>query len=545
MRKSRIYTIGLVAILTLQLACKKQLDVVNPNQATLENAATEAGIISLAVGSVYSNGFNQVDVTTLNWLGDSYFSLCYGFHELMADVVSAEAANQSINVVNLPDYVIYDNGVKQNNTSSSRNAFRLTNSRNNRQQNPTYYEWTYMYTLNNACNNLLDVVEKITFSGDALVKKNTVKAWAYWWKGYAYSRIGSLYYAGLINNTTGGKVSDYKIHDEIIAESNSNLEKANTLLSAITAAGDYTTMLRQMIPTFLQTGHGGVPTPQVWIRNINSLKARNFLANKRTKVMTAADWNTVLTLASAGIQAGDAVFTGRTSSINGFFSSGGGSVAILTTGDPAGSTFKISERFIQEYKAGDKRLANNFGQLASPYLNQVGGFTFSNRYELLDGGNGLSGVVTLSNSTPGEYELYIGPSYEENELMKAEANINLGNIDAGLTSVDKIRQYQGAAIAAVSGTGLTKEQALEELRRERRVALIFRGTSFYDARRWGVTDDITKGGGRTNAVVVTSTGVVNTHATINYNFLDYWDVPDDESALNPPAAGSAPIKNPN
>jgi hypothetical protein len=52
------------------------------------------------------------------------------------------------------------------------------------------------------------------------------------------------------------------------------------------------------------------------------------------------------------------------------------------------------------------------------------------------------------------------------------------------------------------------------------------------------------GGGRTNAVVVSSTGVVNTKATINYNFLDYWDVPDDELSLNPPVTGSAPVQNP-
>ena len=157
----------------------------------------------------------------------------------------------------------------------------------------------------------------------------------------------------------------------------------------------------------------------------------------------------------------------------------------------------------------------------------------------------MSGVVEYSNSTPGQYEVYIAGSYEENELMKAEANINLGNIDVGLASVDLVRQYQGAGNAAVSGTGLSKPQALEELRRERRVALVFRGTSFYDARRWGVIDDVSKGGGRTGAVVISSTGVRNTNATINYNFLDYWDVPDDEVALNPPAAGSAAVKNPN
>lgn len=544
MRHKNIF-VALAFLLVMLSACKKQLDVVNPNQATLENAKDEAGIISLATGSVYINGFNQVDVTTLNWLGDSYFSLAYGYQELMADVLSAEAANQSINVVNLPDYVIYDNGVKQSNTSSSRSVFRIANTRDNRQNNPAYYEWAWMYALNNACNNLLDVVGDVSFSGDAASKQNTIKAWAYWWKGYAYSRIGSLYYAGLINNVTGSKVSLYQIHDSIIAESNRNLDKAAASINAVTSGSDYSAILARIIPQFLQTGHGGVLTQQMWIRNINTLKARNLLVNKRTKNMTAADWNSVLTLANAGIQQNDFVFTGRTTNINGFFSSGAGSAAILATGDPSGSTFKISERFIQEYKPGDQRLANNFKTLTPPYINQVGGFTFSNAHELLDGGNGAPNVVVLSNSTPGQYELYIAGSYEENELMKGEANINLGNLDPGLASVDKVRQYQGAGIANVSGTGLTKAQALEELRRERRVALIFRGTSFYDARRWGVIDDISKGGGRTGAVVISSTGVLNTNATINYNFLDYWDVPDDESALNPPSAGSAPVKNPN
>jgi hypothetical protein len=71
--------------------------------------------------------------------------------------------------------------------------------------------------------------------------------------------------------------------------------------------------------------------------------------------------------------------------------------------------------------------------------------------------------------------------------------------------------------------------------------LAFRGVSFYDARRWGLTE---KGSGRTNAVVLDKTGVVNTKATIHYNFLDYYDVPDNELAYNPAGSGSAPTKNP-
>ncbi|HSR38051.1 MAG TPA: hypothetical protein VLL95_04000, partial [Phnomibacter sp.] len=68
-----------------------------------------------------------------------------------------------------------------------------------------------------------------------------------------------------------------------------------------------------------------------------------------------------------------------------------------------------------------------------------------------------------------------------------------------------------------------------------------RGMSFYDARRWGVID---KDGGRTKAVALQSNGKLSTNATVYYNFLDYWDVPDNELTYNPPAAGSAPVKNP-
>jgi hypothetical protein len=72
------------------------------------------------------------------------------------------------------------------------------------------------------------------------------------------------------------------------------------------------------------------------------------------------------------------------------------------------------------------------------------------------------------------------------------------------------------------------------------VALAFRGLSFYDARRWGVLDN-----GRTGAVVISKDGSsISKNASIKYSYLDYWDVPDNELANNPAAAGSAPLKNP-
>ena len=552
MKKYKYLSICFAAITLLGASsCKKELDVKNPNSPTLDQARDEPGIISLSTAAVYLSGFNGNNPTIIanqNWLGDSYFSLGIGFHELLGDNISAEASNQNINVVNLPDYVVLDNGTKITNTSPSKSVIRISNARDKKPANMFYYEWAYMYSLNNACNQVLSLVDAVKFTGDAATKKNTIKAWAYWWKGFAYSKIGSIYYAGIIDNTVGignssALVSTYVTSAAMITEANRNFDEASTLLSGITNTSDYSTVLGKLLPDFVQTGKGGILTPDMWIRNINTMKARNLLANKRVNAMTAADWNAVLTLANAGIKSSDFVFTGRTTGTNGFFSAGGGSVAAMTTGLPKSSTFKVSERLIQEYEPGDKRLAVNFA--TNKYINQVGGFTFSTRWQLLDA-NGVDkgGVAVLSDKTPGNYELFIAGSYEENELMKAEALINTGNISAGLLSINNVRTYQGAGLPALSGS-LSLTAAKEELRRERRVALVFRGVAFYDARRLGITDDISKGGGRTNAVVLGADGVLSTHATINYDFLDYWDVPADEFVINPPAAGSAPIKNPN
>nr|WP_294941878.1 RagB/SusD family nutrient uptake outer membrane protein [uncultured Mucilaginibacter sp.] len=548
MKNFKIFsTLFLTTALLGAVSCKKELDVKNPNSPTLEQAKTESGIISLASGGVYISGFNGSNPSVLNGLnalGDSYFSQGIQYHELLGDNIGAEASNININVVNLPDYATFDDGTKVSNTSPQKSVLRISNTRDKRPSNVFYLEWTYMYGLNNACNQVLDLVDGIAFSGDATAKKNTIKAWCYWWKGFAYAKLGSLYYAGLINDKVNGVSSSYVTSVALIAESNKNLDAAAGLLNGITNAADYTAVMTKLIPSFVQVGHGSVPTPTMFVHNINSLKARNIVATKKVSDMTAADWSAVLTLVNSGITATDNVFVGRTSVSNGFFSATGGSVAALTTGPPKGTTFKISERFIQSYQPGDKRLSNNFIAV-TPYLNQVGGFTFSTRWQLVDGSNKQAGVQVLSDRTPGNYELFIGPSYEENELMKAEALINTGSVPAALQSIDNVRTAQGAGLALLAGSGVTAAQATAQLRSERRVALVFRGLAFYDARRYGITYDASKGGGVTNAVVVGSTGVVSTHASINYNFLDYWDVPADEFVLNPPAAGSAPIKNPN
>jgi hypothetical protein len=537
------------AILLSGSCSKTELNVQNPNNPTPASAATESGLLALGLGVIYQNGFNGITDAkyTNSFLGSSYFFLAPAYHDLMADVVSAEAANNITNQVSVPDNVTLDDGTKIVNSAPAKQVVRIDNSRTKTGSNMFYYEWTWMYFMNNGCNGVLSFLDNTSFTGaDSVSKRNTIKAWAYFWKGYVYSHIGSIYYAGLIKDDYTKLSNDYKSSADMIVAANANYDKAIAALTAVTSTSAYNTIVAALIPTQCQTGKGGILTAAMWIRNINTLKARNLLVNKRVKDMTSTDWNSLLTLVTTGVTSSDLVFTARSASTGGFMSATSGSVSSLTTGNPTSTTYKISERLIQEYKTGDKRLDSNFIKVPT-YLNQKGGFTFSTRYRLLDSG-GASKTYTvrsLTSKVVGGYELYIGASYEENELMKAEANIKLGNIATGLASIDAVRTYQNAGLTAVSGVITDATLAYEELRRERRVALLFRNVALYDARRWGVLDDVSAGGGRTGCVVVNSTtGVVSTNATINYNFIDYWDVPDDEIALNPPSATSAAVKNP-
>ena len=551
-----LYTSCLTALLFGAVSCKEQLDVGNPNAPTYTaNVNTETGLINFAQGAVYINGFagNGQDV----WLGDSYFSLPWGYSALMADLVGADASNNQVTTIGQPDYIILDDGTKVTNPSPQIGIIRSYNSRaaTGAGNNPLYYQWTNMYSLNNGCNQILSLVDGIKFSGDAASRMNTMKAWAYWWKGYAYASIGSMYYAGLISETASASNGNYVLHDAIINQSNTYFNMAATALSAVTNTADYEAVLGALIPAASQIGHGGVLTVDMWKRNINTMLARNILVNKlapfvngnpnatiaksSTTAMTTADWNTVLTLVTNGVQKTDLVFTGRSTANNNFFSPTGGTVAALTTGTNTSTTFRISERFIQNFNAGDKRFTNNFST-ATTYNNN---YIYTTRYSLIDGGAGAAGVYVYGSRTALAYELFIAGSYEENALMLAEANMRLGNIEAGLGYVDAERAYQGAGVATVAGTGLTLSGALNELTRERRVALFSRGLSYYDSRRWGWIYDIANGGGAYNQTVVTAAGAVNKKVTINYNFLDYWDVPADEAVLNP-STSSVATKNP-
>ena len=556
--KSLINKSILVSILTIfAIACKKQLDIKNPNQPNPETLKTENGIIAYGLAGVYQNGFRSTKYGD-GVVGEAFFSFANAYHELLGDVVGIEAANVYANQLGCPDKVTLDNGTSVLNPGTPNRSTLVIREKNlnaSAGANPLFYEWSWMYALNNACNVILENVDGVTYSGDAATKKAVLKAWAYWWKGYAYSRIGSMYYAGLIRNASQlvnpNPEGSYVAASAVITESNSNYDKAATILNALTVNATYTATLAKLIPDFCQVGKGLPPTPAMWVRNINTMKARNILVNKTTTAMSAAEWASIVTLTSSGIQPSDYVFTARSNTTSDLMSTSGGTVAAKTTGSAGSNTYKVSERLIQDYRAGDQRKANNFVQAASPWIGNIDrGNAFHTRWGLKSAGNGIAGVIVYTNtSAAGLYEFYIAGTWEENELMRAEATMygngfSAPSITTAMGIIDGVRSSQGAGLAPVAGVITTQAAAKEELRSERRVGLAFRALAFYDARRWKVIDPVSAGGGRTGCVLISNAGALNTNATIDYNYLDYWDVPDNELAYNPPAAGSAPVVNP-
>ena len=544
--KNNKILVGILGVTLSLTACKKDLDITNVNSPTPASAQNENGVTALAQGTVYLNGFYNLKYS--DGVYGRFWAGAMGFQEIMGDVIGAEAANAFMNQIGCPNKVTLDNGTVVTNPSNPKTQYELVRYANQNAQggsNTTFYEWAYMYNMIAASNKILELADKTTFTGaGAATKKATIQAWAYWWKGYAYSRIGSTYYAGIIQNqptdavATNGK---YVTKEAIITEASSNFDKAVTALGAATSTADYSATLGKLIPVNLQKGKGGILTIDMWKRSINTMKARNILVNTTRASMTASQWNNILTLANDGVRATDLIFTARTDANGSFIES---TVAdkigqAATTGST--NTYKLSERWVQEFVAGDKRRDNNVITLASVGLfNTDRGNSFNTRYSLKYGGAGLAGVITWANNAIGANEITIAATYEENELMKAEALIMTGQVDKGAASIDAVRTYQGAGLTALAA-GLTQAEAYEQLRRERRIALAFKGLSFYDARRWEI---IAPDKSRTGAVVLSSTGVVSTNATIVYGFLDYWDVPDNELAYNPAEAGSAPTKNP-
>ncbi len=499
-----------------------QLEVQNLNNPRFDVLNTESGLLSLATGAYQTS----IDADADQIFDYNFAWFVHAYHESMADAIYIPFGNWSFRWVNQPTSITLDDGtlVTPPQEGPQPEALRTRNVRTQTTENAFSHEWMTMYKTNNTGNYILSLVDKIDIRDDADLKRKAFKAWAYFWKGYAYSRIGSMYTDGIITSQPDTTNTNYVPRQRMIEEATINYDAAIEELNQID--GDISGFMSTIIPpvfapsSFRGNSSSQLLTKEMWIRNINTLKARNILVNKKVDEMTATEWSEIQSLTNEGLLPGDFVFIIKQDGIN-FNLSANVPIRLLI-----GWHF-LSERLVQDFKSGDKRRTDNIVELRNAQVNRSGrGIQYGTRWGFNDG--------DYASRINERINIYYGATYDENELMKAEALIYSGQIEDGLAIIDNIRQHQNAELGAVAGTGLNQTGALEELRRERRIGLLLRGVGFYDARRWRVTEPTSQGGGKTGAVVLDATGNLNTNATFNYNYLDYWDVPDQEAAFGAP-----------
>jgi starch-binding outer membrane protein, SusD/RagB family len=540
-------------------ACKKSiLQLANPNSPTPQGSlVTEGGIDAFAQGVytkwvAFETGDGNIDFFDISWLmeanmGDEDFSPYSNF-----------GGRYPMNIAQITLPLPYNTVI--NNPSgfaSQLDILEAENSRTAGDGNSIQYEWDVFYYINAQANYLLNALSNpaLKLSGDAATKKALLTAWAYYWKGYSYSKLGSMYIAALIDDspdsTANGLTSnDYVVHDSVISAANRNFETAVSIFSGITESEDYDTTLLQIVPTFnLPNQH---ISPAMWIRQIKTFEARNYMANHKVASMVANDWTTILNLASQGMQQGDFTLQWGMSP-NGIadVSNTGGFIfhplERLTV--QGGALTFVSERLIQDIQPGDNRFTKGFQPYPGGEIVNVRsrGIQFGTRYGVVDIENGgLYGTEDFQGTVP------IAPTWEENALMTAEADIYLGNINTGLALIDQVRASQNAGLPLLAGSGISQDSAISQLHSERRIGLYHHNVAWYDARRWGITAPASQGGGRTGNILVPGSliGGGSTPATIlpcfiNYDFTDYWDVPANELNFNPASTSSAPVANTN
>lgn len=541
--------IAFIAIVIFFTNCKKtDLQLDDPNSPTPAGSlATVKGVEQFALGmwaKLYSG--NNLLVHSMN------------MHSFMGDEQWTSAGNFGWRYVNQvdkitlpPPYNTVVPGVLVIDQPTQLKALNNLAATNGSQTNALVYEWNMAYLVNGQANFLLAAVENpnITLSAS---KKATLMAWAYWWKGFAYSRIGSMYIAGVINNKTDGSTdSQYRTRQEMITEANANFDKAIALLAPLAANdSEYNNTLNAIIPNFNKPTPNVTITPQMWVRGINTYKARNLLVNKKVTELTAGDLTSLRSLANAGMVEGDITFLLGISAIAGEGISPNNQQHILLWNSHANNPGWMypSERWVQDFKPGDQRMVKGVSVLPTPEVNRSArGIQFGTRYFFTAIQNG---GYWSTNARTG-FANFAG-SWEENALMLAEADIRTNQIEAGLARIDRVRVANGAGLAATVGTGLTQAQALEELRKERRIGLTLKGLAFYDARRWGVITKASAGGGRANANVLVPNSMIGVTPNggftvlptfMDYNYMDYWDVPVTEFSFNTPSSSSPAIAN--
>ncbi|MGI9174880.1 MAG: RagB/SusD family nutrient uptake outer membrane protein [Rhodothermales bacterium] len=337
-----------------------------------------------------------------------------------------------------------------------------------------------------------------------------------------------MYQEGLILDEADQTEADYQSREAIIAESNRQLDLA------IENAAGFDAIRTDVIPDLFVDSEVGKPTSASLAAAARTLQARNQLVNTSKDAITEADWQAIADLTAEGLQDNANTFILRTDNVtfpNGIFFAG----IIQGAHGPFG-WHRVSERLMQDVQPDDARLANfeftvNEAGEGESWSTRGRGIQYNSRWRLHPDGSRYAS----ESATEDEVKWYF-VSAEENKLMRAEALLALGDAAGAAALVDEVRAMQNAGLPSVDSSS----DVWAQIRSERRIGLFLRALAFYDARRWGLIAPVTEGGGRANAVVVENDNSVSTDATINYNFLPYWPIPDEELTFNRPGGGGEP-----
>ena len=493
-----------------------ELDLIDPNNPTPEVLRSEEGIKRLSAG--YYESIDLADPKNFVWIVQAY-------HELMGDALVTPWGNWQYRwVAQISDITLDDGSVFIPPAGGSQpDEISRTNNRQLAAEDPVVQEWGSMYFLNNQANLMIETLNEgtVEFSGDADAKTNGYLAIAHFWKGYAYARIGSMYEQGLIIDAFGATNTAYVDRAEVIAESNRQFDLAIAHASGVDAVRE------DAFPDLLTDSEVSKPTSASLAAAANTLKARNILVNTRRVDLSSGDWQEILALTQNGLQDNSGTLILRSDDVTypdevwWIFQAAWG---------PWG-WHRVSERLIQDIQPDDERMVRFEQTLNADTGNPISWNTRGRGIQYNSSWRVASHYATQT-STEDEVKWYF-VSFEENLLMQAEAQLALGNAADAAALIDQVRAYQGAGLDPVDPSG----NVWEQIRSERRIGLFLRGLAFYDARRQGVLDPVSMGGGRTGAVVIDNSGAISTNATINYNYLSYWPIPDAELDFNRPSGG--------
>ncbi|TNE70673.1 RagB/SusD family nutrient uptake outer membrane protein [bacterium] len=511
-------SLSLVALVFIAFACK-ELKVVNPNEPTPDVLNNEEGLQRASTGVYEAMGQGWFE-----WI--SWFA-----HETMGDAFVVPYGNYNWRSISTPNFITFSDGETRRPIDNDRGVPQpdvLQQIDDRTESQPVLlYEWRQMYRINNEANLILQTLNAgtVSFSGNANEKEKGYRAWAYFWKAFAYSRVVSTYEKSLIIDTYGQTNDNYLEKDVMIAEINRLAD------SVIANASGFDQIASAVVPAQFAP----IPTSASLAQLANTLKARTLLVNKYRSDMTAADWQQIETWTAAGVQtttgsfrlrADNATYLGSTSPIYRYWLGWG----------------FVSQRLIQDFYPGDNRLAAFSVDASAGNSGAISDTVF--QYTGARGDNFISPFFIdppYAEANVGDLDFFL-ISAEENLLMAAEAKLALNKPGEAATLINTVRTIQNAGLAAEDANSIS----WEIIRRERRVALAGRhgALSFYDARRYKWILPAADGGGRSGVWVFKRTnGVVeklDKNATIIFNYAPYWPVPVHEITFNPIDDGQAP-----